>query len=272
MGCTVREGEGSSAGCALVDLGEIVIGTDYGFTLRRAEDGRYLGPDGWAEAEHLWGPSLVEHEATTVLHAGPEIGRWIGEETWIEIVLPGAAFRAKTTWPVLSFAAPDGGRRRRSAQLVIDALPLASKPTIPLPARQAPRSVRSAQGQRPAPRTIDVEPLPEATGEQAKAPAMPAPQEPQAAPPAQPAAEPPREVTRPPRGPHDLPTDRLAARHDQSRSTTLAFQPPPPVQLLKVSVGARPTRGRWLWALAILLPLLVIIGSGIWLFVLFYGG
>ena len=103
-------------------------------------------------------------------------------------------------------------------------------------------------------------------------PHVPAPQEPQAAPPAQPAAEPPREVTRPPRGPHDLPTDRLAARHDQSRSTTLAFQPPPPVQLLKVSVGARPTRGRWLWALAILLPLLVIIGSGIWLFVLFYGG
>ncbi len=102
---------------------------------------------------------------------------------------------------------------------------------------------------------------------------VPAPQESPSGPAAQPAAEPPREAPGPPRrSSHDLPTDRLAARQDQARSTTLAFQPPPPVQLLKVSVGARRTRGRWLWALAILLPLLIIIGSGVWLFVVFYGG
>ena len=74
-----------------------------------------------------------------------------------------------------------------------------------------------------------------------------------------------------PRRPHDLPTDRLAAPQDQSRSSTLAFQPPPPVQLLKVSVGPS-RRSGWLWAVAILVPLLIIIGSGIWLVVLFYGG
>ena len=80
--------------------------------------------------------------------------------------------------------------------------------------------------------------------------------------------EPPREG---PERSYDPPTDRLAGR-DAARSTTRTFQPPPPVQLLKVSVGARRRRGRWLWALAILLPLLVIAGSGIWLLVLFYGG
>ncbi len=76
----------------------------------------------------------------------------------------------------------------------------------------------------------------------------------------------------PARPTHDLPTDRLASPHDRPRSSTLSFQPPPPVQLLKVSVGANPRRGRWLWALVILVPLAIIIGSGTWLLVLFYGG
>ena len=84
-------------------------------------------------------------------------------------------------------------------------------------------------------------------------------------------AEEPRVDAAPPRSPHDLPTDRFAPRQEHARSRTLAFQPPPPVQLLKVSVGARRRPGRWLWALAILLPLLVIAGSGIWLVVLLYG-
>ena len=70
--------------------------------------------------------------------------------------------------------------------------------------------------------------------------------------------------------PHDPPTDRLAAPHDRARSSTLAFQPPPQVQLLKVSV--RPSRrSGWLWALAIIVPLLIILGSGLWLVLLFYG-
>ena len=73
-------------------------------------------------------------------------------------------------------------------------------------------------------------------------------------------------------GPYEPPTDRFAGGQVPARSATLAFQPPPPVQLLKVSVGARRRSGRWLWALAILVPLLVIVGSGIWLLVLFYGG
>ena len=77
--------------------------------------------------------------------------------------------------------------------------------------------------------------------------------------------------TEPSRRQHDLPTDRLASPRPPGRSTTLSFEPPPPVQLLKVSVGPRPRQGRWLWVLAILLPLLVIAGSGIWLFLEFYG-
>lgn len=75
-----------------------------------------------------------------------------------------------------------------------------------------------------------------------------------------------------PRRPHDLPTDRLAGPLDRARSSTLAFQPPPPVQLLKVSVGPSRRSGRSLWAVAILVPLLIILGSGVWLVVLFYGG
>lgn len=76
----------------------------------------------------------------------------------------------------------------------------------------------------------------------------------------------------PPRSPYDLPTDRFAPRGDHARSRTLAFQPPSQVQLLKVSVGARRRRGRWLWVVAILVPLLIILGSGVYLFLMFYGG
>jgi hypothetical protein len=66
------------------------------------------------------------------------------------------------------------------------------------------------------------------------------------------------------------PTDRFPPRPEH-RSSTLAFQPPPPVQLLKVSVGPR-RRAGWLWVVAVLVPLLVIVASGVWLLVLFYGG
>jgi hypothetical protein len=69
----------------------------------------------------------------------------------------------------------------------------------------------------------------------------------------------------------DLPTDRLPGPQDRARSSTLQFSPPPPVQLLKVSVVPR-RRSRWLWAVLIVLPLLVIAGAGIWLFVLLNGG
>ncbi len=69
----------------------------------------------------------------------------------------------------------------------------------------------------------------------------------------------------------DRPTDRLPGPQDRGRSSTLQFSPPPPVQLLKVSVVPR-RRSRWLWAVLIVLPLLVIAGAGIWLFVLLNGG
>ena len=75
----------------------------------------------------------------------------------------------------------------------------------------------------------------------------------------------------PPSPPFDLPTDRLVGPGDRPRSSTLSFQPPPQVQLLKVSVGPRRS-SRLLWTVLILLPLLIIAGSGIWLVVLFYGG
>ena len=104
------------------------------------------------------------------------------------------------------------------------------------------------------------------------------PQPPQQAPQAPPAPlgvepAPIEHVTAPeqPHRPHDPPTDRLVAPQEQRRSSTLSFQPPPQVQLLKVSVGPS-RRSGWIWAIAILVPLLIILGSGIWLVLLFYGG
>jgi hypothetical protein len=86
----------------------------------------------------------------------------------------------------------------------------------------------------------------------------------------QPAGDPPAGPAAPvlPRPQVDLPTDRLAKPHERPRSATLSFTPPPQVQLLKVSVGPRRQR-RWLWTLAVLLPLLVIAGSGVWLLAFF---
>lgn len=118
-------------------------------------------------------------------------------------------------------------------------------------------------------RDIALPPLPDRPAPAVRpewAPYVPAPQGTRAEPPA---VEQPREGAG---RSYDLPTDRLAGRDERGRPTTLAFQPPPPVQLLKVSVGARRRRGRWLWVLAILLPLVVIAASGIWLLVFFYGG
>ena len=82
-------------------------------------------------------------------------------------------------------------------------------------------------------------------------------------PPAPPAPKPPPPAV-------DQPTDRMAPPQDRSRSATLSFQPPPPVQLLKVSVGPSRRSSR-MWAVLIMVPLLVIVGAGIWLFVLLYG-
>jgi hypothetical protein len=87
----------------------------------------------------------------------------------------------------------------------------------------------------------------------------------------QPAGHPPAQPPAPgaPLPRFDLPTDRLAKPQDRPRSSTLAFTPPPPVQLLKVSVAPRRRRLRWVWVLLTLLPILVIAGSGIYLLVLF---
>ena len=90
-------------------------------------------------------------------------------------------------------------------------------------------------------------------------------------PPAPAAQEEPAPPSTGPRSPYDLPTDRLSPSRPVDRSTTLSFTPPPPVQLLKVSVGPS-RRSRWLWALAVVVPLLVLVGAGGWLLVLLYGG
>ena len=117
-------------------------------------------------------------------------------------------------------------------------------PYVPAP-QESPHPTTAAQAP-PAPPVVQSAPVEQARGpEQAREPEQPRP--------------------------HDPPTDRLAAPHDRPRSTTLAFQPPPQVQLLKVSVGPS-RRSGWLWALAIIVPLLVILGSGVWLVLLFYGG
>ena len=66
----------------------------------------------------------------------------------------------------------------------------------------------------------------------------------------------------------DEPTDRLAAASDPARQHTTAFRPPPPLQLLKVSVTPRRRRtSRVLWALFFLI-LAVIIAAGVALVVL----
>lgn len=153
-------------------------------------------------------------------------------------------------------------------------------------------SDRSPDGSRPvgwvpppadATRDIRLPPVADRPGPAVRpewAPYVPAPQaSPHQVPAAPPAAQVPL-VVEPAQGerapepephqPHDPPTDRLAAPPDRARSTTLAFQPPPPVQLLKVSVGPS-RRSGWLWALAIIVPLLIILGSGLWLVLLFYG-
>jgi hypothetical protein len=86
---------------------------------------------------------------------------------------------------------------------------------------------------------------------------------------APPAGDPPAPAPDVPLPGFDPPTDRLAGPKDGPRSATLSFQPPPPVQLLKVSVAPRRRRLRWVWVLLTLLPVLVIAGSGIYLLVLF---
>jgi hypothetical protein len=70
-----------------------------------------------------------------------------------------------------------------------------------------------------------------------------------------------------PRRSVDEPTDRLASSNERGRNNTLAFTPPPSVQLLKVSVT--PTRrrtSRVLWTLFFLI-VAVIVASGIYLVV-----
>jgi hypothetical protein len=70
----------------------------------------------------------------------------------------------------------------------------------------------------------------------------------------------------------DEPTDRLASADDHPlRQTTWTFEPPPSVQLLKVSVTPRRRRTtRVLWAL-VLLTLAVIIACGVYLVVFVNG-
>ena len=67
----------------------------------------------------------------------------------------------------------------------------------------------------------------------------------------------------------DGPTDKLPSPSDPARQRTLSFQPPPSVQLLKVSVTPRRRRtGRVLWALFFLI-VAVLIASGVWLLLFF---
>jgi hypothetical protein len=65
----------------------------------------------------------------------------------------------------------------------------------------------------------------------------------------------------------DEPTDRLGSSPRPGREHTMAFTPPPPLQLLKVSVTPRRRRtSRILWTLFVLI-LAVIIASGVYLVV-----
>jgi hypothetical protein len=65
----------------------------------------------------------------------------------------------------------------------------------------------------------------------------------------------------------DEPTDRLGSSRSPSREHTLAFTPPPSVQLLKVSVTPRRRRtSRILWTLFVLI-LALIVASGVYLVV-----
>ena len=73
---------------------------------------------------------------------------------------------------------------------------------------------------------------------------------------------------RPPR-PVDQPTDKLLSPSDPARHRTLSFQPPPSVQLLKVSVTPRPRRtSRVLWFLFFLI-VAVLTACGVWLLLFF---
>lgn len=75
---------------------------------------------------------------------------------------------------------------------------------------------------------------------------------------------------RPSRPEGEGPTDKLPAPSDPARNRTLSFQPPPSVQLFKVSVTPRRRRwtGRVLWILFFLI-VAVLVACGVWLLLFF---
>jgi hypothetical protein len=85
-----------------------------------------------------------------------------------------------------------------------------------------------------------------------------------------------------PDGIADQPTDRLQPLRGPVREPTLTFDPPPaetgrppsepPAARMPPPPAPAGSGGRrWPWVLLVLLPLVVIVVSGVWLFVLFRG-